>query len=229
MESGTPGPPPPAPEAPGPPATGALAQPGQVPQVRPGSGPPSAAYPVITEFDRQEEYSRLLPFVKWLLAIPHWFALTFIWIAAFFAIVASWFAVLFTGKYPQGIHRFVTGTYRWTTRVSAYTLLMTDRYPPFSFDPDDEYPARLDIAYTERIANWRPLVHWLLVIPYYLVSYVLLLLAYVVVFIAFFAILFTKQFPAGLFDFNVVALRWQSRTYAYYLWMTEKYPPFEWG
>jgi hypothetical protein len=32
-----------------------------------------------------------------------------------------------------------------------------------------------------------------------------------------------------MFDFNVVALRWQSRTYAYYLWMTEKYPPFEWG
>ena len=229
MESGTPGQPPPAPEAPAPPPTGALAQSDQVPQVRPGSGPPSAAYPVITEFDRQEEYSRFLPLIKWLLLLPHWIALAFVWIGAFFAILASWFAVLFTGKYPQGIHRFVTGTYRWTTRVSAYGYLMTDRYPPFSLDHDDEYPARLDIAYSEPIARWRPLVHWLLVIPYYLVSYVLLLLLYVVVFIAFFAILFTKKFPAGLFDFNVVAMRWQSRTMAYYLWMTEKYPPFEWG
>lgn len=226
MESGTPGPPP-APEAPEPPATAiSLAS---VPQVRPGSGPPSAAYPVITEFDRQDEYSRLLPLVKWLLALPHWIVLAFVWIGAFFAVVASWFMVLFTGKYPEGIHSFITGTYRWTTRVTAYTMLMTDRYPPFSFDADDEYPARLDIAYTETIARWRPLVHWLLVIPYYLVAYVLLLVAYVVVFIAFFAILFTKNFPPGLFDFNVVAFRWQNRTMAYYLWMTEKYPPFEWG
>jgi hypothetical protein len=229
MESGTPGPPPPAPEAPVPPATGALAQAGEVPQVRPGSGPPSAPYPVVTEFDRQEEYRRFLPIVKGLLLLPHWFVLVFIWFAAFFAIVASWFAVVFTGKYPPGIHRFVTGTYRWTTRVSAYGLLMTDRYPPFSFDPDDEYPARMDIAYTENIARWRPLVHWLLAIPYALVGAVLLWVAYVVVIIAFFAILFTKQFPQGLFDFNVVALRWQNRANVYMYWMTEKYPPWEWG
>jgi len=228
MESGTPGPPPPAPEAPVPPAT-ALSEATPVPQVRAGSGPPSAPYPVITEFDRQDEYSRLLPLVKWLLALPHWFVLAFIWIGAFFAVVASWFMVLFTGKYPAGIHGFVTGTYRWTTRVTAYTMLMTDRYPPFSFDADDEYPARFDIAYTESIARWRPLVHWLLVIPYAIVAGVLVWLAYVVSFIAFFAILFTKKFPEGLFDFNVVAFRWQNRSSGYSLWMTEKYPPFEWG
>jgi hypothetical protein len=209
--------------------TGALAQPGQVPQVRPGSGPPSAPHAVIAEFDRQEEYSRFLPIIKNLLLLPHWFVLCFIWIGAFFALVGSWFAVLFTGKFPEGIHRFVTGTYRWTMRVSAYGLLMTDRYPPFSFDHDDEYPTRLDIAYTEEIARWRPLVNWLLAIPYAIVAGVLMMLAYVITFIAFFTILFTKNFPAGMFDFNVVALRWQTRANVYTYWMTEKYPPWEWG
>jgi len=228
MESGIPGPPP-APEAPVPPPTGAITQAGQIPQIRPGSGPPSAPYPVITEFDRQEEYSRWLPLVKWLLLLPHWFVLAFLWIGALIAIVVSWFAVLFTGRYPQGIHGFITGTYRWTTRASAYGLLMTDSYPPFSFDHDDEYPARFGIAYTEEIARWRPLVHWLLVIPYAFVAYVLMWLAYVIVFIAFFAILFTKKFPQGMFDFVVVAIRWQNRSGAYNLWMTEKYPPWEWG
>ena len=228
MESGTPGPPPPAPEAPVPPAT-TISEAMPVPQVRPGSGPPSAPYAVVTEFDRQDEYNRFLPLVKWLLAIPHWFVLTFIWIGAFFAVVASWFMVLFTGKYPAGIHGFVTGTYRWTTRVIAYTMLMTDRYPPFSFDADDDYPARFDIAYTEPIARWRPLVHWLLVIPYAIVASVLVWVAYIVSFIAFFTILFTKKFPESLFDFNVVAFRWQNRSSGYSLWMTEKYPPFEWG
>jgi hypothetical protein len=228
MESGTPGPPP-APEAPMPPPTGALTQADQVPQVRPGAGPPSAPYPVVTEFDRQDEYSRFLPIVKGLLLIPHWIVLLFIYIAAFFAIVGAWFAVLFTGKYPAGIHGFLTGTYRWTTRVTAYAYLMTDRYPPFSFDHDDEYPTRFDIGYTQNIARWRPLVHWLLVIPYAIVASVLMTLAYVITIIAFFAILFTKNFPAGMFDFNVVAMRWQNRSAAYYLWMTEKYPPWEWG
>ena len=113
--------------------------------------------------------------------------------------------------------------------MSAYGLFMVDGYPPFSFDPDDNYPARFDAAYTEEIARWRPLVHWLLVIPYAIVASVLVWVAYIISFIAFFTILFTKKFPQGMFDFNVVALRWQNRSSVYQLWMTEKYPPWEWG
>ena len=236
METGTPGPPdqgggpPPAPEAPTAPPSGTIAQPDpHVPQVRPGSGPPSAPYAVVTEFDHQEEYRRLLPLVKWLLLIPHWFALLFIWIGAFFALVYAWFVVLFTGKFPKGVHGFLVGTWRWTTRASAYGLLMTDAYPPFSLDSDEAYPARVEIAYTEEIARWRALVHWILVIPYAIVANILMNLAYIISFLAFFTILFTKRFPKGMFDLNVVALRWQNRSSVYTCFMTEKYPPFEWG
>ena len=58
-------------------------------------------------------------------------------------------------------------------------------------------------------------MHWLLVIPYVIVASVLVWLAYIVSFIAFFTILFTKKFPQGMFDFNVVALRWQNRASDY--------------
>jgi hypothetical protein len=225
MESGTPGS---APEAPL--AAGAVAETSAgVPQVRPGSGPPSAAYPAITEFDRQEEYNRFLPIVKSLLLIPHYIVLVFLMIGVFFAIVGSWFAVLFTGKLPQGIHKFLTGVFRWSTRVNAYAFLMTDKYPPFSLDADDAYPARFDAVYTEKIARWRPLLHWLLVIPYTIVAVILFFVAYIVTVLAFFAILFTKKFPAGMFDFNVVTFRWQNRNTYYSYWMTEKYPSWEWG
>ncbi|HYH59616.1 MAG TPA: DUF4389 domain-containing protein [Thermoleophilaceae bacterium] len=228
MESGTPGPPP-APEAPVPSPVGPIGGTDGTPQVRAGDGPPSAPYVAVTEFDRQDEYSRFLPIVKGLLLIPHWFMLIFVGIAALFVIVWAFFAVLFTGKFPEAAHSFITGTYRWATRVYAYMLLMTDRYPPFSLDDDDEYPARLDIAYTEEIARWRPLVHWLLVIPYLFVAGALLMVLYVTTIIAFFAILFTKKFPEALFDFNVVALRWQTRGNAYAYWMTERYPPWVWS
>ena len=87
----------------------------------------SVAYP--------ERLSRLLIFVKWLLIIPHVFALFFVGIAAFFVAIASFFAVLFTGRWPEGMRTFLIGTFRWSTRVTAYAYLMTDVYPPFSLEP----------------------------------------------------------------------------------------------
>ncbi len=186
-------------------------------------------YPVVGDIQHQDSYVRFLPLVKWLLLIPHWFALFFVFIGAIFAIVYAWFAVLITGKFPEGVHRFLVGTGRWATRATAYAFLMTDRYPPFSLDHDDDYPARYDVAYKQEIARWRPLVQWLLVYPYTLVASVLMFLAYVCTFLAFFAILFTKKFPQGLFDFNVVALRWQNRGNVYGAFMVDKYPPWEWG
>jgi hypothetical protein len=80
----------------------------------------------------KQELNRWLPLVKWFLAIPHYVVLFFLGVAAFFAVVFAWFAILFTGRYPQGIFRFVEGVMRWCLRVNAYAfLLVTDRYPPF--------------------------------------------------------------------------------------------------
>jgi hypothetical protein len=83
--------------------------------------------------DVPNELNRLLPLVKWFLAIPHYIVLFFLGIAAFVCIVIAWFAILFTGRYPRGLFDFVVGVGRWGVRVSAYAfLLVTDRYPPFS-------------------------------------------------------------------------------------------------
>ena len=50
---------------------------------------------------------------------------------------------------------------------------MTDAYPPFSLADDPDYPLRLDIAYPEHTDRWRPLVQWLLAIPYLFVARIL--------------------------------------------------------
>ena len=42
------------------------------------------------------------------------------------------FAILFTGSFPEGMHRFVIGVGRWSTRTNAYNVALTDKYPPFS-------------------------------------------------------------------------------------------------
>lgn len=93
----------------------------------------SGQYPLTLEIDYDENLSRWLIFVKWLLAIPHLIVLAFLEIAAVIVVIIAFFAILFTGRYPRGMFDFLVGTARWYWRVNAYALLlMTDRYPPFS-------------------------------------------------------------------------------------------------
>jgi len=85
--------------------------------------------------DVKQDLNRWLPLVKWILAIPHIIVLAFLFIGAVFAVIFAWFAILFTGQYPKALFDYVVGVGRWALRVQAYaTLLITDRYPPFSLN-----------------------------------------------------------------------------------------------
>jgi Domain of unknown function (DUF4389) len=193
------------------------------------SGPPSPPYPVRVEIAYPGELNRWLPLVKWLLVIPHLIALVFVVIGAFFVALFGFFAVLFTGRWPRGAFDYLVGTVRWACRVIVYLHLMTDAYPPFTLADDPSYPVRVNVDYPERIANWRPLVQWLLAWPYLFVAGILYWLTGVLALVAFFTVLFTKQIPRGLFELMVPGLRWNLRGNAYASFMTDRYPPWLWG
>ncbi|HYY74609.1 MAG TPA: DUF4389 domain-containing protein, partial [Solirubrobacterales bacterium] len=85
--------------------------------------------------DARQDLNRWLPLVKWFLAIPHYIVLFFLYLAVIVVAVITWFAILFTGRYPRGLFGIVESVLRWANRVTAYAfLLITDRYPPFSFE-----------------------------------------------------------------------------------------------
>lgn len=88
------------------------------------------------------------------------------------------------------------------------------------------YPVTVSVDTPERIANWRPLVHWLLVIPHAIILSVLQAVRAVVQVIAWLIILFTGRLPAGLADFMVMTLRYELRTWAFLGILTDRYPPF---
>ncbi len=209
MEAATPAPPPPPP--PPPPAAGA-------------EGP----YPVRLEASNQGDYNRFLPLVKWLLAFPHYIVLVFLGIGALFVYLISFFAIIITGGYPRGLWDYMTGVHRWAMRVFAYVFLLTDQYPPFSLEDDPAYPVRVDFDYPEHVDRWRPLVHWLLILPYLIVAGILFYVAEIVAFIGIFVILFTAKLPQGMFNLILNPMRWQLRGNAYAGWLSTKYPPFEW-
>ncbi len=183
-------------------------------------------YPLTYDVAYPERLSRWLIFVKWLLAIPHLVILYVLQIVAQLLTFLSFFAILFTGRFPRGMFDFNVNIYRWAANVSAYVGLMRDEYPPFSGEPG-RYPVTFDIEYPERLSRWLIFVKWLLVIPNVIVLVLLALVAAVLYFVVFFAILFTGRFPRGLFDFVVGVNRWSYRANAYSAWlMTDRYPPF---
>lgn len=138
--------------------------------------------------------------------------------------VIAWFAILFTGRFPEGLWSLVAFYLRWRVRASAYTALLRDEYPPFG---DGEYPALLELRRPDGPRN-RLTVFFrlLLAIPQLIVIAILGVAWGVVSVIAWFAILLTGRYPAGLYEFSVGVLRWTTRVEAYLLLLHDDYPPF---
>ena len=140
--------------------------------------------------------------------------------------VAPLLMILFRQKYPRWWFDWNLELQRFGTRVGVYFALMDDRYP----STDDHQSVRLDYAYPDAqrdLNRWLPLVKWFLAIPHIFVLIFLDLAAFVVVVIAWFAILFTGRYPRGMFDFVEGVIRWQNRVIAHALVLvTDQYPPF---
>lgn len=184
-----------------------------------------AAYPLRFDVDYPERLSRWKIFVKWLLAFPHYLIVYALGLVAGVITFIAWFAILFTGRYPEGLFKFVVGYYRWNANVGAYTGLFRDEYPPFSWEPG-QYPVTFEVDYPERLSRWLIFVKWLLVIPHIIVLALLGIVCALLYFIAFFAILFTGRFPRGAFNFLVGFNRWSYRINVYCMLMRDEYPPF---
>ena len=56
------------------------------------------------------------------------------WVISSIAGVFGLIAVIFTGRWPEGLFRLAAGWVRVDARLWAYSLLLTDDYPPFSLD-----------------------------------------------------------------------------------------------
>ena len=134
--------------------------------------------------------------------------------------------IMFRQKYPRWWFDWNLELQRFSNRVGVYLALMDDRYP----STDDHQSVHLDYPYPDTardLSRWLPLVKWLAAIPHYVVLLFLYIAAFVVVIMAWFAIVFTGTYPRGLFGFVEGVFRWTSRVTAYaFTLVTDQYPPF---
>lgn len=96
-----------------------------------------SSYPVQVHFIIPARNSRFyaLPLlgyvVRLLLLLPHMILTVLLGLLVGLLQLVLWLPVLLTGRYPKWGYSFVGGYLRWSTRLQAFSLGLTDQYPPF--------------------------------------------------------------------------------------------------
>jgi hypothetical protein len=183
----------------------------------------SAVAAVQVNIERPERSGRLKMLFRGFLLLPQYlFALPVVLAAAVLMFV-NYLVVLITGR--AAFVGFLSGTLRYLTRLTAYSYLLTDQYPPFSLGDAPGYAVDVTIAQPGRVHRWRVFSSFL-VLPHFLVLYVLLIVSGITTFISAIAVLFTGRYPRSLFGIAAATVRYQARVNAYLYLITDRYPPF---
>lgn len=174
-------------------------------------------------------------FVKSLILIPHLVVLAVLVLLAHLLQYILWIFVLFGGQYPDWAYTFVGGTLRWYVRLATYLYGLSDSYPPFSFDPG--LPGHADVMWeVSGSANrlWAiPVlgigVKSIILIPHIIILYALGIVTGVLQLATWIPVLFTGQYPDWGISLIGGYIRWFTRVTAYFLGLTDRYPPFQLG
>jgi hypothetical protein len=135
-------------------------------------------------------------------------------------------ALVFRGIYPSYILDFNRSLLALSTRVTAYILLLNDKYPSIeeSADVKITFP---DVEGGAKLNRYIPLVKWLLAVPLYLVGLLYTIYGIAVLIFTWFTILFTGKMPAFSGDVLLGVTKYWNRVYGYaFLLVTDEYPSF---
>lgn len=143
---------------------------------------------------------------------------------AYILAIVSWFTIVIGGSHITAIRQYTSFYLRWRVRALSYLMLLEDSYPPFG---DAAHPASFTFVESDR-ARRRLTVGFrlILIIPHAIVLGLLSIAWWVTSLVAWFVILFTGNYPRGLYGFGVGVLRWLIRVEAYLLLLVDEYPPF---
>lgn len=88
------------------------------------------------------------------------------------------------------------------------------------------YPVSFEMDYVARRSRLTTFFRWLLAIPHFFFAAFYGIAVYVVLIIAWFALLFTARWPTSLYEFTAGFVRYTARLSAYLYLGVDSYPPF---
>lgn len=185
----------------------------------------------------QENYSRgdllLRSFFGGLyIALPHLFMLFFALFWSGIISFISFWVILFTGNYPRSFWEFNLGLQKWNLRLNAVLNNLVDGYPDFWVNKNnDDTISNIELEYPETTSRGTTLLRALFGVFYVYIPHVFVLLfrsiaGSVLMFLAWWVVLFTGKYPQSWHEFNVGTLRWSTRISLYMNYLTDEYPPF---
>ena len=198
------------------------------------------AYPVNVSYDREARINRLwgIPvigqLVRAILLIPHILVMMLVAIVASIQILLAWIPVLLLGRFPGWGYRWIGGLLGYSLRVSAYALLMTSKYPPFSLSGED-HPVSVRFDEGVRINRlWGipvigQMVRAILLIPHLIILWFLAILTWFLMLVVWVPVLIFGRQADLIYTLVGGMYRWQLRVSAYLLLMVDRYPPFSFG
>lgn len=158
-----------------------------------------------------------------ILFVPHyvWYLL---WTVLVIALsIVTWLITLVLGRTPSPLHRFLSAWVRYSAHIYAFVYLGGGPFPGFVGKPGS-YPVDVEIDGPERQNRWTVLFRGLLGLPaLMIVSGVGTAMLFAAIGGWFFA-LFTGRMPEGLRNLIAYGARYTAQVYAYYVFVTPRYP-----
>jgi hypothetical protein len=81
-----------------------------------------------------DQYSRLKTGFRFIVGIPVMLLALVQGLILFVCVIIAWFAILFTGRLSEGLFSPMRSAMAYLTRATGYFLLLTEDWPPFSYE-----------------------------------------------------------------------------------------------
>jgi uncharacterized membrane protein len=205
-------------------------------------------YPgLVIELDAPLEISRWRVIGNPIMAVPHLVILAVLIAVTVYGLYIIFVLSLVVGvllyvlgiriRVPAGVFKYLAGMQRYQWRVATFTLFLREKYPPFALaasemDPGGD-PARISFLVSD--LSWNPngnvwsVIRIIMLVPQILFGIPLALGLCAAMIAAFFAVLLTGRWPAGLRHFVLGILSWAARVSAWTFHLANHYPPFRIG
>ena len=179
-----------------------------------------------------ENRDRASVFFRWLLVIPVAILISLFTQIAHFGLSTSVIVLpvvltlLIRQVYPSWVLTFNHAILEFSTRIAAYTLFLTDRYPSLEANPTVAVLLP-DVEGGKKLNRWLPLIKWFLAIPLYVVGALYLAFSIIAALVLWIQISITGKGSKWAFDAIYGTLKFWNRIFGYaVLLVTDEYPSF---